>query len=332
MRPGRNAFAGPNQGNGFPLNNQRNNNNNNSNRRRGRGNNRGGNSGGGAGNQGNRIDSRARGNAPQMLEKYRKLAQEAQLNDDRVQTEYFLQFADHYFRVIADGRAVKDDGRPQQGRDQSGFDDGYDDEERDEQRDEPRREEPRRDEPRRDEGRPRQQQQPRRNDAGDADGDGEARSEARPEPRGERRPERRPRNDARNEARNETRNEPRNEQRSDNPTEAVFEVRPGAEGDQDQGDNPFSGKPRRKTSARKPDDDTGEFGFNPAMLPPAIGRTRAAPDDADRDDQQADAPAPAPAPAPREEATADDSAEKPRRRLKMPRARSGDEEELAAVE
>ena len=73
----------------------------NNNRRRGRGNRPGG---GNGGQQLNRIDSRARGNAPQLLEKYRKLAQEAQLNDDRVQTEYYLQFADHYFRVIADSR------------------------------------------------------------------------------------------------------------------------------------------------------------------------------------------------------------------------------------
>src|SRR6187551_1396285 len=88
----------------FPLNQNRNNN-----RRRGRGNNRGGQ---GGGNQGNRIDSRARGNAPQMLEKYRKLAHDASLNGDRVQTEYYLQFADHYFRVIADMRTQKDDQRP----------------------------------------------------------------------------------------------------------------------------------------------------------------------------------------------------------------------------
>jgi hypothetical protein len=81
-------------------------NRNNNNRRRGRGNNRGGQ---GGGNQGNRIDSRARGNAPQMLEKYRKLAHDASLNGDRVQTEYYLQFADHYFRVIADMRAQKDE-------------------------------------------------------------------------------------------------------------------------------------------------------------------------------------------------------------------------------
>ena len=89
----------------IPLNN---NNNRNNNRRRGR-NNRGGQ---GGGSQGNRIDSRARGNAPQMLEKYKKLAHDASLNGDRVQTEYYLQFADHYFRVIADTRTQRDEQRP----------------------------------------------------------------------------------------------------------------------------------------------------------------------------------------------------------------------------
>ena len=79
----------------FSLNNN-NSSNRNNNRRRGRGNRQQG-----GGNQ-NRIDSRARGNAPQMLDKYRKLAQDAQHNGDRVQAEYYLQFADHYFRVIAD--------------------------------------------------------------------------------------------------------------------------------------------------------------------------------------------------------------------------------------
>lgn len=83
------------------------NNNNRNNRRRGRGNrNQGGN-----GNQLNRIDSRARGNAPQLLEKYKKLAQDAQHNGDRVQMEYYLQFADHYFRVIADNKARQDEQR-----------------------------------------------------------------------------------------------------------------------------------------------------------------------------------------------------------------------------
>lgn len=81
-------------------------NNNRNNRRRGRGNrNQGG------GNSGNRIDSRARGNAPQLLDKYKKLAQDAQHNGDRVQAEYYLQFADHYFRVLADNKARQDEAR-----------------------------------------------------------------------------------------------------------------------------------------------------------------------------------------------------------------------------
>lgn len=88
------------------MNNNRGNNNNN--RRRGRGNNR---QGGGGGQQLNRVDSRARGNAPQLLEKYRKLAHDAHLNGDRVTEEYNLQFAEHYFRVIADQRLRQEEQR-----------------------------------------------------------------------------------------------------------------------------------------------------------------------------------------------------------------------------
>lgn len=84
-----------------------NNNRGNNNRRRGRGNNRQQ----GGGQQLNRIDSRARGNAPQLLEKYRKLAQDAHLNGDRVTAEYYLQFADHYFRVLADQRLRQEEQR-----------------------------------------------------------------------------------------------------------------------------------------------------------------------------------------------------------------------------
>ncbi|TCD06886.1 DUF4167 domain-containing protein [Erythrobacteraceae bacterium CFH 75059] len=87
------------------------NNNNRSNRRRGRGNRPQGQGGG----QVNRIDSRARGNAPQMLEKYKKLAQDAQHNGDRVQAEYYLQFADHYYRVMADTRMRQDENRARRG-------------------------------------------------------------------------------------------------------------------------------------------------------------------------------------------------------------------------
>lgn len=82
------------------------NNNRGNNRRRGRGGNRQQ-----GGQQLNRIDSRARGNAPQMLEKYRKLAHDAHLNGDRVTAEFYLQFADHYFRVIADTRQRQEEQR-----------------------------------------------------------------------------------------------------------------------------------------------------------------------------------------------------------------------------
>lgn len=103
------------------------NNNRGNNRRRGRGNN---NRPQGGGQQLNRIDSRARGNAPQMLEKYRKLAQDAHLNGDRVQAEYYLQFADHYFRVIADSRTRIDEQRQRQAGERwnegEGEDDGTD--------------------------------------------------------------------------------------------------------------------------------------------------------------------------------------------------------------
>lgn len=83
---------------------------------------------------GNRIDSRARGNAAQLLEKYRNMARDAQLSGDRVMTEYYLQFADHYFRVLSDARSRqeeqrarfddRDDGR---GEDQDGNVDDADD-------------------------------------------------------------------------------------------------------------------------------------------------------------------------------------------------------------
>lgn len=115
------------------------NNNRGNSRRRGRGGNR---------QQGhqqlNRIDSRARGNAPQLLEKYKKLAHDSHLNGDRVQEEYYLQFADHYFRVIADQKQRQEESRqrrderspdnPESGRDEDdrriAIEDGDDEERR----------------------------------------------------------------------------------------------------------------------------------------------------------------------------------------------------------
>ena len=87
-------------------------------RRRGRGGQRGQNLGG------NRQDNRQRGNAAQLLEKYKNMARDAQLAGDRVQSEYFLQFADHYFRVLGESRARFEEQRKQRGDDSSDDDGG----------------------------------------------------------------------------------------------------------------------------------------------------------------------------------------------------------------
>ncbi|MEO6360441.1 MAG: DUF4167 domain-containing protein [Sphingomicrobium sp.] len=74
---------------------------------------------------GNRQDNRQRGNAAQLLEKYKSMARDSQLAGDRVQTEYYLQFADHYFRVLGESRARFEDQRPQRGDEED--DEGEDD-------------------------------------------------------------------------------------------------------------------------------------------------------------------------------------------------------------
>ena len=94
-------------------------------RRRGRGGQRPqGMSGSGGGN---RQDNRQRGNAAQLLEKYKSMARDAQLGGDRVQTEYYLQFADHYFRVLGESRSRFDEQRGRS-RDDDGDGDGDEDE------------------------------------------------------------------------------------------------------------------------------------------------------------------------------------------------------------
>lgn len=107
-------------------------NNRQTNRRRGRGNNnRTQNNNRNGYDHQNRVDNRARGNAAQMLEKYKKLAQDAQHNGDRVNAEYYLQFADHYFRVLADYRSRQEEGRPQrEWRDEAREDGDWRDDER----------------------------------------------------------------------------------------------------------------------------------------------------------------------------------------------------------
>ena len=79
---------------------------------------------------GNRQDNRQRGNAAQLLEKYKGMARDAQMQGDRVQTEYFLQFADHYYRILNENRARFEEQRRQRG--EGGYDASYDDEDQDE--------------------------------------------------------------------------------------------------------------------------------------------------------------------------------------------------------
>lgn len=77
-----------------------------------------------AGSPGNRQDNRQRGNAAQLLEKYKTLARDAQLAGDRVQTEYYLQYADHYFRVLEENRSRFEEQQAQRRprRDEEEFD------------------------------------------------------------------------------------------------------------------------------------------------------------------------------------------------------------------
>ena len=93
-------------------------------RRRGRGGQQTGRNLGGQ--PGNRQDNRQRGNAAQLLEKYKSMARDAQLAGDRVQTEYYLQYADHYFRVLGESRSRLDDQRRPRG-DEMDEDDGDED-------------------------------------------------------------------------------------------------------------------------------------------------------------------------------------------------------------
>jgi len=53
-----------------------------------------------------------------LLEKYKSLARDAQLSGDRVQSEYYLQFADHYFRVLGESRVRFEDQRRQRDDDE----------------------------------------------------------------------------------------------------------------------------------------------------------------------------------------------------------------------
>ncbi|WP_255553915.1 DUF4167 domain-containing protein [Sphingomicrobium clamense] len=95
---------------------------------------RGGNRGG------NRPNTPNKGNAAQLLDKYKGLARDAQMSGDRVQQEYYLQFADHYFRVLEEFNAKKEEQQQQRGGSPKGKQQqGDDNQSNDQQQDKPKR-------------------------------------------------------------------------------------------------------------------------------------------------------------------------------------------------
>jgi len=69
---------------------------------------KGGRSNSNGGGAGNRTENRVRGNPKQLLEKYKTQARDALQAGDRVTAEYFLQFADHYQRVVNEMQGHRD--------------------------------------------------------------------------------------------------------------------------------------------------------------------------------------------------------------------------------
>jgi hypothetical protein len=67
------------------------------------------------GQNANRLEVRVRGNAHQLLEKYKQLARDAHQAGDRVAAEYYLQHSDHYFRVLNDSRIRQEEMRTRRG-------------------------------------------------------------------------------------------------------------------------------------------------------------------------------------------------------------------------
>ncbi|VXC71654.1 DUF4167 domain-containing protein [Sphingomonas sp. AX6] len=261
-------------------------------RRRGRGGQRpqggGGNAGRGGGDSGNRIDSRARGNAPQLLEKYKNLARDAQMAGDRVNTEYYLQFADHYFRVLSDNRARQEEqngtqGQPRRGRDDftnAGDDDdgedyntdisNMDDDDRGQQRDARGDRDGNRDRQDRDD-RGNGRERGERNDRNDRDvrGDRNDRPQRTERPERNDRPERseraeRPERNERNDRPEREARRPRREEGDSQPrdaapvqTEAVAEEAPAP-------------ARRRGRPPRAKVEESSDAGFDAAILPPAL--------------------------------------------------------------
>jgi len=205
---------------------------------------------------GNRQDNRQRGNAAQLLEKYKSMARDMQLAGDRVQTEYYLQFADHYYRVLGESRSRFEDQRPRSRDDEDVGDEGDEDmlETADEQQGEHQQQRgrdyedrgPRRDRPARGD-RPERAERPRRHSRDDRDDDRDGNRPARAE---------------RNGAEQFDQDQDQDEER------IAFDVLPPAIGATDERDAPEAEaeeapRPRRKTT-RKPRAQAGDDESAPA--------------------------------------------------------------------
>ena len=232
-------------------------------RRRGRTNQRQPGRGGNQDN-GNRIDSRARGNAAQLLEKYKNMARDAQLEGDRVKTEYYLQFADHYFRVLSDSRSRQEEQRArfedrEDNRDHDGNIDGDSDIDGDVTRADG------------DEG---DDFAPRRNNRNDRNDRGERNDRGDRNDRGNRgdRTERSDRNDRTERAeRNERSDRGERTDRNDRTERAERAPRDGD--DAERAPRRTTRQPRapREQAPRNRDNDEESLGIDLAVLPPAIG-------------------------------------------------------------
>ena len=67
-------------------------------------------------------DVRIRGNAPQIYEKYQTLARDAASAGDRVASESYFQFAEHYFRIMNDSTDPQRPGQPPRHRPEQAHD------------------------------------------------------------------------------------------------------------------------------------------------------------------------------------------------------------------
>ena len=228
--------------------------------------------------QGNRQDNRNRGNAAQLLEKYKSLARDAQMQGDRVQAEYYLQFAEHYFRVLNESRARFEEQRPRRddyygdeddgedGNDMSADGDDGDDQMSDEreERQPPRRREraERQDRPERQEraerqDRPERQERPERQDRPER-AERQDRPERAERPERSERAERPERVEAGEGERAERAERPRREQRDDRNGEQPRFERPRA---------------RRAERTEQSADAANEGTISLDVLPPAISPT-----------------------------------------------------------